>query len=155
MKTKELIKKVNVVKGIAACEETHRLTFYEIGQTFPFYTMDKKNVDFGQGDSNFRNLSDTNMSRLSYVIDAIREHLETPLAEREEEKRYWLQKIPVPLLDKGTEKKWLWKYTGTKPFNIFGVDITKTDRSTYQTIFTESEIAQMDITGFRKVEVSE
>ena len=88
MKTKELIKKVNVVKGIAACEETHRLTFYEIGQTFPFYTMDKKNVDFGQGDSNFRNLSDTNMSRLSYVIDAIREHLETPLAEREEEKRY-------------------------------------------------------------------
>ena len=85
MKTKELIKKVNVVKGIAACEETHRLTFYEIGQTFPFYTMDKKNVDFGQGDSNFRNLSDTNMSRLSYVIYAIREYLETPLAEREEE----------------------------------------------------------------------
>ena len=80
---------------------------------------------------------------------------ETPLAEREEEKRYWLQKIPVPLLDKGTEKKWLWKYTRTAPSNAFGVDTTKIDRELYKTIFTESEIAEMDITGFQKVEVNE
>ena len=78
---------------------------------------------------------------------------ETPLAEREEEKRYWLQKIPVPLLDKGTEKKWLWKYTRTAPSNAFGVDTTKIDRELYKTIFTESEIAEMDITGFKKIEV--
>ena len=78
---------------------------------------------------------------------------ETPLAEREEEKRYWLQKIPVPLLDKGTEKKWLWKYTRTSPPNMFGVDTTKIDRELYKTIFTESEIAEMDITGFKKIEV--
>ena len=77
----------------------------------------------------------------------------TPLAEREEEKRYWLQKIPVPLLDKGTEKKWLWKYTRTAPSNAFGVDTTKIDRELYKTIFTESEIAEMDITGFKKIEV--
>ena len=79
----------------------------------------------------------------------------TPLAEREEEKRYWLQKIPVPLLDKEGEKKWLWKYTRTTPPNVFGVDTTKIDRELYKTIFTESEIAQMDITGFEKVEVTE
>ena len=79
---------------------------------------------------------------------------ETPLAEREEEKRYWLQKIPVPLLDKEGEKKWLWKYTGTAPSNVFGVDTTKIDSKPYKTIFTESEIAKMDITGFQKVEVS-
>ncbi len=77
----------------------------------------------------------------------------TPLAEREEEKRYWLQKIPVPLLDKGTEKKWLWKYTRTSPSNMFGVDTTKIDHELYKTIFTESEIAEMDITGFKKIEV--
>ena len=77
----------------------------------------------------------------------------TPLAEREEEKRYWLQKIPVPLLDKGTEKKWLWKYTGTKNFNSFGADITRRNSGIYKTIFTESEIAEMDITGFKKIEV--
>ena len=78
---------------------------------------------------------------------------QTPLTEREEEKRYWLQKIPVPLLDKGTEKKWLWKYTRTSPSNMFGVDTTKIDRELYKTIFTESEIAEMDITGFKKIEV--
>ena len=78
---------------------------------------------------------------------------ETPLAEREEEKRYWLQKIPVPLLDKEGEKKWLWEYRGMIPPYIFGVDTTKIDRELYKTIFTESEIAQMDITGFVKEEV--
>ena len=81
---------------------------------------------------------------LLYVIS------KTPLAEREEEKRYWLQKIPVPLLDKEGEKKWLWKYTGTAPSNMFGVDTTKIDSELYKTIFTESEIAEMDITGFEK-----
>ena len=79
----------------------------------------------------------------------------TPLAEREEEKRYWLQKIPVPLLDKNGETKWLWKYTGTALSNVFGADTTKVDSKLYQTIFTESEIAQMDITGFEKIEVTE
>ena len=78
----------------------------------------------------------------------------TPLAEREEEKKYWLQKIPVPLLDKEGEKKWLWKYTGTVPSNMFGVDTTKIDSELYKTIFTESEINQMDITGFEKIEVT-
>ena len=150
MKTKELIKKVNVVKGIAACEETHRLTFYEIGQTFPFYTMDKKNVDFGQGDSNFRNLSDTNMSRLSYVIYAIREYLETPLAEREEEKRYYLRNAS-PLL-RGSGRGYLAKNKDTLEY--YALSLNCSDEF-YQTIFTESEIAQMDITGFEKVEVTE
>ena len=70
----------------------------------------------------------------------------------EEEKRYWLQKIPIPLLDKGTEKKWLWKYTGN--MCVFGADTTKIDSELHKTIFTESEIAEMDITGFEKVEVT-
>ena len=87
------------------------------------------------------------------LLDLACELAKTPLAEREEEKRYWLQKIPVPLLDKGTEKKWLWKYTGTKNFNSFGADITRRNSGIYKTIFTESEIAEMDITGFKKIEV--
>ena len=73
----------------------------------------------------------------------------------EEEKKYWLQKITVPLLDKEGEKKWLWKYTGTARSNVFGADIIKVDSKLYQTIFTESEIAEMDIAGFEKVEVEE
>ena len=70
----------------------------------------------------------------------------------EEEKRYYLQKIPVPLLDKEGEKKWLWKYTGN--MCVFGVDTTKIDSELHKTIFTESEIAEMDITGFEKIEVT-
>ena len=84
------------------------------------------------------------------LLDLACELAKTPLAEREEEKRYWLQKIPVPLLDKEGEKKWLWKYTGTAPSNMFGVDTTKIDSELYKTIFTESEIAEMDIKGFEK-----
>ena len=89
------------------------------------------------------------------LLNIISEYTGTPPEEREEEKRYWLQKIPVPLLDKEGEKKWLWKYTRTAPSNTFGVDTTKIDSELYKTIFTESEIAEMDITGFEKKEVTE
>ena len=90
----------------------------------------------------------------SVLLDLSVKLAKTPLAEREEEKRYWLQKIPVPLLDKEGEKKWLWKYTGTAHSNMFGADTTKIDNELYKTIFTESEISQMDITGFEKIEVT-
>ena len=88
------------------------------------------------------------------LFDLAYQLAKTPLAEREEEKRYWLQKIPVPLLDKEGEKKWLWKYTGTARSNVFGADIIIVDSKLYQTIFTESEIAEMDTAGFEKVEVT-
>ena len=90
-----------------------------------------------------------------FLLDIFVELAKTPLAEREEEKRYWLRKIPVPLLDKNGEKKWLWKYTGTALSKVFGADTIKVDSKLYQTIFTESEISQMDIAGFEKVEVEE
>ena len=104
------------------------------------------------GWSGFNNLTEDQKLKL---YDLAYQLAKTPLAEREEEKRYWLQKIPVPLLDKKGEKKWLWKYTGTAPFNTFGVDTIKIDSELYKTIFTESEIAEMDITGFEKKEVTE
>ena len=89
------------------------------------------------------------------LFDLAYQLAKTPLTDREEEKRYWLQKIPVPLLDKEGEKKWLWKYTGTALSNVFGADTIRVDSKLYQTIFTESEIAKMDTTGFEKVEVEE
>jgi len=149
MKTKDLIKKVNVVKGLAAFDEGHRVTFYEIGQDFPFYTMDKKNVDFGQGDSNFANLRDTNMSRLSYVIDAIREYLETPLAEREEEKRYRLRIVAnLGFMD---DQRFLNLNIEREEYFI----CSARQSEWVKTIFTESEISQMDTTGFEKIRVME
>ena len=81
------------------------------------------------------------------LLDLACELAKTPLAEREEEKRYWLRKLPVPLLDRSEEKKWLWRQRGT---DIVGVDTLRVDHEKYQTIFAESEISQMDITGFKK-----
>ena len=88
------------------------------------------------------------------LLNLVVGYLNTPNEEREEEKRYWLQKIPVPLLDKEGEKKWLWKYIGMVPSNVFGADTIKINSELYKTIFTESEINQMDITGFEKIEVT-
>ena len=104
-------------------------------------------------DTDFEDFRKLPQEKKIFVFESLYKLAKTPLTDREEEKRYWLQKIPVPLLDKGTEKKWLWKYTRTAPSNAFGVDTTKIDRELYKTIFTESEIAEMDITGFKKIEV--
>ena len=106
-----------------------------------------KRFSVDPGWSGFHGLSENEQLAIYNLAHAL---AITPLAEREEEKRYWLRKIPVPLLDKEGEKEWLWKYTGPATFNIFGVDTTKIDSELYKTIFTESEIAEMDITGFKK-----
>ena len=79
-------------------------------------------------------------------------YINTPSEEREEEKRYWLQKIPVPLLG---EKRGRYFCKALVPNYQNCVDIDRSQNSKFQTIFTESEIAGMDITGFQKVEVTE
>lgn len=73
----------------------------------------------------------------------------TPLAEREEEKRYYLRNVS-PLL-RGSGRGYLAKNKDTLEYYALSL---KCSEEFYQTIFTESEIAQMDITGFRKVEVT-
>ena len=74
----------------------------------------------------------------------------TPLAEREEEKRYYLRNAS-PLL-RGNGRGYLAKNKDTLEYYALSL---KCSEEFYQTIFTESEIAQMDTTGFVKVEVTE
>ena len=81
------------------------------------------------------------------LMEIVTEYVTTQVKDREEEKRYRLRKLPIPLLDRSTEKQWLWRQRGTE---IAGVDTLSVDHERYQTIFTESELAQMDITGFEK-----
>ena len=85
------------------------------------------------------------------LLNIISEYTGTPPEEREEEKRYWLRNIPVPLLKESDD---LWYYEPINKLFKPGVDRDRTDNEKYKSIFTESEIAQMDITGFEKVEVS-
>lgn len=69
----------------------------------------------------------------------------TPLAEREEEKRYYLRNAS-PLL-RGSGRGYLAKNKDTLEYYALSL---KCSEEFYQTIFTESEIAEMDITGFEK-----
>ena len=77
----------------------------------------------------------------------------TPLAEREEEKRYYLRYDVPPLLRAVHAKpRYLYRriYDG-----YIDTSFSQTNDSMFKAIFTESEIEQMDITGFEKVEVEE
>ena len=71
----------------------------------------------------------------------------------EEEKRYLLEYQEPPILkDSGRDKLYLYKRTQD---NYYNVSYDKKSTNAYQTIFTESEIAEMDITGFEKIRVME
>ena len=74
----------------------------------------------------------------------------TPLADREEEKRYYLRNVS-PLL-RGSGRGYLAKNKDTLEYYALSL---KCSEEFYQTIFTESEIAEMDTTGFEKIRVME
>ena len=75
----------------------------------------------------------------------------TPLAAREEEKRYWLQRIEPPILGEQDPRYLFYTRVG----GYYDIGTTKSEwRNVIKTIFTESEIAEMDITGFEKIEVT-
>ena len=78
---------------------------------------------------------------LLYVIS------KTPLAEREEEKKYYLRLVTPPIL-----KKQVTEYLRKSEYlEYYTTGLSKnTGDEKIKTIFTESEIAQMDITGFEK-----
>ena len=98
---------------------------------------------------NIRVLDPTQMTEGLYR--RLTELANTPLAEREEEKKYYLLYDVPPLLRAVQAKpKYLYKrrYDG-----YIDTSFSQTDNSTFKAIFTESEIAEMDITGFQKEEV--
>ena len=85
------------------------------------------------------------------LFDLAYQLAKTPLAEREEEKRYYLRYDVPPLLRAVHAKpRYLYRriYDG-----YIDTSFSQTNDSTFKTIFTESEIAKMDITGFQEVEV--
>ena len=74
----------------------------------------------------------------------------TPLEEREEEKKYYLKlELPIPLED--SPMRWLNQKVGASKYH-FGSQENIRD---YKTIFTESEVAQMDLTGLKLIEVKD
>ena len=151
MKTKEFIAKVEALGFLVY--DGH--CYLEVKDTEGKDVVDILKAKRWVYDCEFDAFESLHEVKQTELMEFVTEYVTTQVKDREEEKRYRLQKIPVPLLDKEGEKKRLWKYTRTAPSNMFGVDTTKIDSKLYKTIFTESEIAEMDITGFEKVEVTE
>ena len=84
------------------------------------------------------------------LFDLAYQLAKTPLAEREEEKKYYLKlELPIPLED--GPMRWLNQKVGASKYH-FG---SQENIGDYKTIFTESEVAQMDLTGLKLIEVKD
>ena len=85
------------------------------------------------------------------LMEFVTEYVTTQVKDREEEKWYLLR-LTAPVLT-NVEVKYLKLFKESGKYTIS----TKEESlgRSIQTTFTESEIAQMDITGFEKVEVPE
>ena len=83
----------------------------------------------------------------SVLLDLSVELAKTPLADREEEKKYYLRLVTPPIL-----KKQVTEYLRKSEYlEYYTTGLSKnTGNEKIKTIFTESEIAEMDITGFEK-----
>ena len=102
------------------------------------------------GWSGFNNLTEDQKLKL---YDLAYQLAKTPLAEREEEKRYRLLYVTPPLLRRelmAPEYLYIRRCDG-----YIDTSLSAEDDPAFQTIFTESEIAEIDITGFEKIEVLE
>ena len=85
----------------------------------------------------------------SVLLDLSVKLAKTPLAEREEEKRYYLRLATK--IDVYEDRRYLNMDIPNEKYTLS----ENKDDAYYKAIFTESEIAEMDITGFQKVEVTE
>ena len=99
-------------------------------------------------DTDFEDFRKLPQEKKIFVFESLYKLAKTPLAEREEEKRYRLRIVAnLGFMD---DQRFL-------NLNIEREDyfICSARQSEWvKTIFTESEISQMDITGFEKVEVT-
>ena len=92
---------------------------------------------------------DMKESRRAELFDLVAEYASTPIAEREEEKRYRLKLVNKTVDDNASYLNKIeseGKYFVSNKFSIF---------EKVESIFTESELKTMDLTGFEKVEVTE
>ena len=99
---------------------------------------------------NIRILDPTQMTEGLYR--RLTELAKTPLAERDEEKRYYLRFTTPTLLKNFIPDGYLNIH---RESNELSLSSDRKDTEYFKTIFTESEISHMDITGFEKEEVTE
>ena len=83
------------------------------------------------------------------LMEAVTEYVTTQVKDREEEKRYYLR-LAIKI-DVYEDRRYLNMDIPNEKYTLS----ENKDDAYYKASFTESEIAEMDITGFQKVEVTE
>ena len=149
MRTKELIKLVGQLEALYVKDHGDKLGFYEVGSDNPYFILPKLAEKWSDCKTNLRCISKAKLEILLDAGDHIVGYLNTPLAEREEEKRYYLRLATK--IDVYEDRRYLNMDIPNEKYTLS----ENKDDAYYKAIFTESEISQMDITGFEKEEVTE
>ena len=142
MKTKTFIEKVEAL----GYEVDNFLAYLSVSDSdgHDFATVSKKHR-FAMDTDTFHFATHVNDEDAEKIATLLFEYSATPPAEREEEKRYQLR-LTVPILT--GDVKYLNKF---KESGIYTISTKEESLARgIQAIFTESEIAEMDITGFKK-----
>ena len=147
MKTKEFIEKVEALGYEVGSFKTDMNISDSDGHELAIVS---KKHRFAMDTDMFDFVTYVNDDDAEKIATLLFEYSATPPSEREEEKRYYLRNAS-PLL-RGNGRGYLAKNKDTLEYYALSL---KCSEEFYQTIFTESEIAEMDITGFQKVEVPE
>ena len=148
MKTKDFIEKVEAL-GYEVSYDWGTLYIKRNGFTI-LDLGDAENWDIDTDYPEFERMGWNDKKELMTIVS---EYMLTDQIDREKDKRYWLRYDVPPLLRKGHAKP--------SYFLISRIDgspdtsYSQIEYEGFQKIFTESEIAEMDITGFQKVEVTE
>ena len=148
MKTKEFIEKVEALGyevGVGSFEtdmnisdsDGHELAIVSKKHRF---AMDTDMFDF---------VAYVNDDDAEKIATLLFEYSATPPSEREEEKRYYLRLATK--IDVYEDRRYLNMDIPNEKYTLS----ENKDDAYYKASFTESEIAEMDITGFQKVEVTE
>ena len=148
MKTKEFIEKVEALGyevGVGSFEtdmnisdsDGHELAIVSKKHRF---AMDTDMFDF---------VAYVNDDDAEKIATLLFEYSATPPSEREEEKRYYLRLATK--IDVYEDRRYLNMDIPNEKYTLS----ENKDDAYYKASFTESEISQMDITGFQKVEVTE
>ena len=146
MKTKEFIKKVQAL-GYEVEVDLESMFIIKIEGTA---VCDVSKTEFGILDTDsYSGFKHIGYKKQRELFPILADYASTDPEEREEEKRYYLRLITK--LNFYGHQKYLRKLTADGEFYIAGPEESEASQS----IFTESEIAEMDITGFQKVEVNE
>ena len=145
MKTKEFIKKVQAL-GYEVEVDLESMFIIKIEGTA---VCDVSKTEFGILDTDsYSGFKHIGYKKQRELFPILADYASTDSEDREEEKRYRLLYVTPPLLRRelmAPEYLYIRRCDG-----YIDTSLSAEDDPAFQTIFTESEIAEMDITGFKK-----